>query len=76
MISPIHGLLSFAAAPTFATMALLTGIHDGGGAGVLCSALQGGWPLNGMVSMYLLMAAFHVGPWVKLLSSRRRADAR
>lgn len=71
MISNTTDWLSLAAAPTFATMALLTGIHDSGMPGLLCSAVQGASPFTGMVPMYLLMAAFQVGPWLRLLASRR-----
>ena len=35
-----------------------------------------GWPLDGMVVMYLLMCAFHLPPWLKLLGSRRAIDDR
>jgi hypothetical protein len=65
------GLLSLAAAPTFAIMALLTGIHGGGTPDMLCSAAGNGLPLSGMSLMYLLMSAFHLGPWLKLISRRR-----
>jgi hypothetical protein len=63
--------LGLAAAPTFAGMALLTSLW-GGPPDVLCAALQGGGPLSGMVPMYLLMSAFHLRPWLKLL---RRSGA-
>jgi hypothetical protein len=63
--------LCLAAAPTFALMALLTGVLGGGPADMLCSAAQGASPLTGMVPMYLLMSAFHSAPWLKLISSRR-----
>jgi hypothetical protein len=63
-------LLSLAAAPTFAIMALLTGALGGGAAEMLCSAAHAS-PLSGMVPMYLLMSAFHSAPWLKLLCSRR-----
>jgi hypothetical protein len=59
--------LSLAAAPTFAIMALITGVLGGSD---ICSATQGAWPLSGMVPMYLLMSAFHSAPWLKLVSSR------
>jgi hypothetical protein len=62
--------LSLAAAPTFALMALLTGVF-GGGPQMLCAAAQSSSPLSGMVLMYLLMTAFHSTPWLKLISSRR-----
>jgi hypothetical protein len=64
--------LCLAAAPTFAAMALLTGVLGGGAPDMLCSAAQGASPLGGMVPMYLLMSAFHSVPWLKLISVRRR----
>ena len=63
--------LGLAAAPTFATMALLTGVLGGGSPDMLCAAAPGTSPLSGMVLMYLLMSAFHLAPWLKLVSSRR-----
>jgi hypothetical protein len=68
-------LLSLAAAPTFAIMALLTGVDGGSKSDMLCSAAHGASPLSGMVAMYLLMSAFHLAPWLKLFSSRG-SDAR
>lgn len=65
--------LSLAAAPTFAIMALLTGVLGVGGMpSMLCSAAHDASPLSGMVQMYLLMSAFHLAPWLKLSSSRRK----
>jgi hypothetical protein len=64
--------LCLAAAPTFAIMALLTGLLGAGPPDMLCSAAQEGSPLSGMAPMYLLMSAFHSTPWLKLISSRRR----
>ena len=64
--------LSLAAAPTFAAMALLTAVGGNGPADVLCAAAQDASPLTGMAAMYLLMSAFHLTPWLKLISSRRR----
>jgi hypothetical protein len=66
--------LSLAAAPTFATMALLTSIHGGSMPDMLCSAAQGASPLTGMAAMYVLMSVFHFGPWRRLLF-RRRSNA-
>jgi hypothetical protein len=63
--------LSLAAAPTFAIMALITGVFGGGQPDMLCSAAQDASPLSGMVPMYMLMSAFHSAPWLKLMSSRR-----
>jgi hypothetical protein len=64
-------LLSLVAAPIFAVMALLTGIQDGGMSAMLCSAAHDASPLSGMVPMYLLMSAFHLAPWLKLIAGRR-----
>jgi hypothetical protein len=63
--------LCLAAAPTFAVMALLTGVLGGGSPDMLCAAAPGASPLSGMVLMYLLMSAFHLAPWLRLISSRR-----
>ncbi|QWG21596.1 hypothetical protein KMZ93_16500 [Bradyrhizobium sediminis] len=65
--------LYLAAAPTFAIMALLTGVLGGGSQDALCSIVSVS-PLSGMVPMYLLMSAFHSAPWLKLISSRRRTS--
>ena len=59
--------LSLAAAPTFALMALLSAIPGGGAPDILCSAARAS-PLGGMIPMYLLMSAFHLAPWLKLIS--------
>jgi hypothetical protein len=60
--------LCLAAAPTFAIMALLTGVLGGGPPDMLCS--HDASRLSGMVPMYLLMSAFHSAPWLKLISNR------
>jgi hypothetical protein len=65
--------LYLAAAPTFAIMALLTSVLGGGAVEALCS---GASPLSGMVPMYLLMSAFHLAPWLKLISRRRNGVRR
>ena len=63
--------LYLAAAPTFAIMALLTGVLGGGQPDMLCAAADHPSPLSGMIPMYLLMSAFHSPPWLKLMCSRR-----
>ena len=68
--------LCLAAAPTFAIMALLTGVFGGGAPDILCSAAKDASPLSGMVPMYLLMSAFHSAPWLKLISTRRNGPCR
>jgi hypothetical protein len=57
--------LGLAAAPTFAIMALLTGVLDGGHM-AMCSTAPDASPLSGMAAMYWLMSAFHLTPWLKL----------
>ena len=59
--------LSLAATPTFALMALLAAIHNSVMPDMMCSA---GSPMSGMVTMYMLMSAFHLGPWLRLLPRR------
>jgi hypothetical protein len=61
--------LHLAAAPTFTVMAVLSGALGGGVPDVLCA--HGASPLSGMAAMYMLMSAFHLAPWLKLVSSRR-----
>ena len=61
--------LALAASPTFAIMALLTGVR--GQAEILCSAAHAS-PLSGMITMYLLMSAFHAAPWLKLIRASDR----
>ena len=63
--------LCLAAAPTFASMALVTGIFDGGPQDMFCAAHHVS-SVGGMVWMYLLMSAFHSTPWLKLISNRHR----
>ena len=61
--------LSLAAAPTFAVMALLTGLPAGGAmAGMVCSPARELLRWDGMAAMYLLMSAFHLPPWLKLIA--------
>lgn len=65
--------LNLAAAPTFAAMALVSGAAASGPTEAHCGP-GSGWPLDGMVVMYLLMCAFHVTPWLKRLGGRRAID--
>jgi hypothetical protein len=61
--------LCLAAAPTFALMALLSCIQ-GGDAAMLCMGASAS-PLTGMAAMYLLMSAFHLAPWLRVISGRQ-----
>jgi hypothetical protein len=65
--------LALAAAPTFAIMALAAGALGGGPPDTLCATVQDASPLSGMVPMYLLMSAFHLAPWLRLISSQQGA---
>ena len=69
-LEPLHvaDWLALAAAPTFALMAVLTGIFDRGAHQMACSAAMHMSPLTGMVLMYVLMSGFHFTPWLKLIS--------
>lgn len=60
--------LGLAAAPTFAIMALLTAASNGGDMPGM--AAPDASPLSGMTLMYLLMSAFHLTPWLKLIACR------
>jgi hypothetical protein len=64
-------ILSLAASPTFALMALLTSLHGAVPADMLCASTHAS-RITGMTTMYLLMSVFHTTPWLKLL--RTRAD--
>lgn len=61
-----HGL-QLAAAPAFAAMALLTATGGDAASDILCAAARDASPLTGMVPMYVLMAAFHAAPWLRLM---------
>jgi hypothetical protein len=67
--------LCLAATPTFAILALLTGLLGGSPMDRLCSSGHG-MPLSGMAPMYLFMSAFHSPPWLKLIFGRRGAVGR
>ena len=58
------GALGLAAAPALALMAALTAGGGGGPLDAICSART---PWGGMATMYLLMSAFHLPPWLRLL---------
>jgi len=63
-IATVSTWLSLAAAPTFALMALATIAF---GDASMCMAADPHPPLSPMAQMYLLMAAFHASPWLKLI---------
>lgn len=65
--------LCLAAAPSFAIMAVLAGISSAGPQDV-CGLMHTSSPLSDMTSMYLLMSAFHLPPWLNLLAIRPTAS--
>jgi hypothetical protein len=71
--TPAARLLSLAAAPTFAVMALWSTVA-GGAAEMMCSSGGSVLSLNGMPAMYALMCVFHMSPWLTLLSNWRNGD--
>ncbi|MBR0870848.1 hypothetical protein JQ633_10810 [Bradyrhizobium tropiciagri] len=56
--------LSLAAAPSFATMAVIAAAAP---TDMLCIGMHEPFSLSGMVPMYALMSAFHLGPWLRLV---------
>jgi hypothetical protein len=58
--------LSLAATPTFAVMALWTAAFSPASSAV-CGSMQSASPLGGMAVMYVLMSAFHLNAWLRLL---------
>ena len=63
-------LLSLAAAPIFAVMALLAAVHDGS-KDTTCSGQHEASPLSGMVAMYVLMSIVHAAPWLRVIRRRQ-----
>ena len=66
--------LCLAATLIFALMALLTAL-GGAPTDTLCSSGHGA-PLSGMVTMYLLMSAFHSPSWLNLIGGRSSAPGK
>lgn len=56
--------LSLAAAPCFAAMALATAA---GVDSMICAPGRSAFAYDGMAAMYLLMAVFHLPPWLRRL---------
>lgn len=71
----VGSLLSFAAAPTFAGMALVVAGDDGAASAALCLSGHGGGWARGMAMMYGLMALFHVAPWLRVVARSRITQA-
>src|SRR5215203_4500810 len=67
--------LGLAAAPIFGMMAWVTGAAGGRHASLLCSDMLEASPLSGMAVMYLLMCAFSLAPWLRLIGVRQKRAA-
>ncbi|GLH78476.1 hypothetical protein SSBR45G_33850 [Bradyrhizobium sp. SSBR45G] len=65
VVPDVADALRFAAAPTFALMAVLNAMARDGRSDLICSTMPAGAPLGSMTVMYLLMSAFHMVPWLK-----------
>ena len=65
-------LLTYAAAPTFALMAIWSGLSSG--LPDICVSGPGASPIMGMAAMYALMSLFHTPVWLQLVSGRKRAS--
>ncbi len=59
-------LLSLAAAPSFAVMALLAAVQDGN-KDMMCSGAHDASPLTGMLAMYVMMSVLHAAPWLRVI---------
>jgi len=68
--SGITRWLGLAAAPTFGAMAVVQVAARMDSMSMLCMTAPHATPLTGMAAMYLLMALFHLGPWMRLLRAR------
>ena len=60
--------LGLAATPTFAVMAAVAHLQAAAGGLAICGPAPS--PLSGMAVMYLLMAGFHLPPWLRLAARR------
>lgn len=63
--------LGLAASPSFAAMALVTMAVGGDHSALLCAQGSRFDSLAGMTPMYLMMALFHLGPWLGLAGRRQ-----
>ena len=63
----VSGMLRLAAAPTFLLMGAISAFSAPGM--IICTATMPWSPIGDMALMYLLMGAFHLSPWLKLLST-------
>ncbi len=75
LLPGVARVLSLAAAPTFAVMAVVSA--GAPGADMICSGMaMHGSVLSGMAAMYGLMSLFHAGVWLRWMGARPIFDAR
>ena len=67
-------LFCLAAARTFSIMGVLRAFTAGDD--MICSGVPDAFPFDDMVTMYLIMSAFHLPPWLRLISGRGGWSAR
>lgn len=72
-VRPLTGWLSLAATPVFAVMSWISATGPQGP--VICGTVSAVLPIDDMTLMYVLMALFHLPPWLRAASGRvRRFD--
>jgi hypothetical protein len=64
-----RNILSLGAAPCFALLAIASALQADSLAAI-CTSTAGPIPLN-MVTMYLVMSFFHLGPWLELVGKTK-----
>lgn len=64
--------LALMASPIFAVLGLWTGLV-GDLPQMVCHSMPGSSTISGMSVMYFLMSAFHVSPWLMLISGPERS---
>lgn len=65
-------LLTYAAAPTFALMAIWSGLSSGHPD--ICGSGPEASPLTGMEAMYALMSLFHTPVWLQFVFGHKRTS--
>lgn len=65
--------LHLAATPTFAVMAVFSGLSGHAASAMWCTMPGAGPGMDGMTLMYVLMALFHAGSWITLACRRVRS---
>lgn len=64
--------IGLAAAPTFAVLALIGGLSEGGASDALCATAHHAGSFDRMTVMYALMSVFHLAPWLRFAARWRK----